>query len=188
MTKNYCIKIPEETTILYSKNKTFITIISPLVTKSIKLNVKVKLVKSKKWVIVAPQLWTSTKAIKEKELKILQGTTYALIKKALSESTVKLFKTIKLVGIGYRAFEVNSFKNQLLMFKLGHSHPIYFKLPKNLSFLCLKFTNLFIFGTSHQNISDSAARFRSAKPPEPYKGKGILYNEEKITLKEGKKV
>ena len=74
------------------------------------------------------------------------------------------------------------------MFKLGYSHPIFFKIPNNLQIFCFKFIKLFVWGNSYKNITQTSALIRSYKKPEPYKGKGILYEGEKIVLKEGKKV
>jgi large subunit ribosomal protein L6 len=90
--------------------------------------------------------------------------------------------------VGYRAFDVDNFENKLLLFKLGYSHSIYFKIPIESQIFCLKRTKLFIHGNSYQDITKIAAFIRSYKKPEPYKGKGILYETEKIILKEGKKV
>ena len=92
------------------------------------------------------------------------------------------------MGVGYRAFDVENFENKLLFFKLGYSHPIFFKITNNLRIVSLKFTKLFICGNSYQSIAQTASLIRSYKKPEPYKGKGILYDNEKITIKEGKKV
>ena len=76
----------------------------------------------------------------------------------------------------------------LLHFKLGYSHFIYFKIPKKLKIFCLKANKLFILGYSYAFVTQIAALIRLYKVSEPYKGKGILYTTEKITLKEGKKM
>ena len=62
------------------------------------------------------------------------------------------------------------------------------KTSKKIKIFCLKTTELFIYGNSYQNVTQTASLIRSYKKPEPYKGKGILYDTEKITLKEGKKI
>ena len=77
---------------------------------------------------------------------------------------------------------------KLLNFKLGYSHQIFFKIPRNLNVFCLKSTKLFVSGLSNSYVNQIAALIRSYKTPEPYKGKGILYENEKIILKEGKKI
>ena len=124
----------------------------------------------------------------DKKIKALQGTTVALIKKCLVESSYIIYEKLKLVGVGYRVFPLSTLNSKILIFKLGYTHPIYFKIPENLQILSLKFTKLFIYGTSYKEISQISSIIRSYKKPEPYKGKGILYYNEKIILKEGKKV
>ena len=121
-------------------------------------------------------------------IKSFQGTTYSLIKQLIVETSSILYKKLKFIGIGYRAFDVKKFNNKLFMFKLGYSHPIYFKIPKKINIFCLKLTKLFVYGNSYQNITKTTSLIKSYKLPEPYKGKGILYENEKIKLKEGKKI
>ena len=111
-----------------------------------------------------------------------------LIKILISETRNIIYKRLKIVGVGYRGFQVEKYEKQLLLFKFGYSHPIYFKIPKNLGVFCLKFTKLFIYGNSYQNINLTASILKKNRLPEPYKGKGILYENEKITIKQGKKI
>ena len=125
---------------------------------------------------------------KKKKIKAIQGTTVALIKQLILETSTTFYKKLKLIGIGYRVFNDENFKDRLLLLKLGHSHPIYLKIPIKLKFFCLKLTKLFIYGNSYQEITKIASIIRANKIPEPYKGKGILYENEKIILKEGKKI
>lgn len=125
---------------------------------------------------------------KMKKIKAVQGTTLALIKQLSIETSAIIYQKLQFVGVGYRAFQVNGFENKLLLFKLGYSHPLYFRISKKLRIFCLKLTKLFISGQSYQTVNQTAALIRSYKKPEPYKGKGILYVNEKIELKEGKKV
>ena len=73
----------------------------------------------------------------KKTLKALQGTTVALIKQIILEISVILHKKLKLVGVGYRVFVTETHNNQVLNFKLGYSHNIYFKIPENLTVFCL---------------------------------------------------
>jgi large subunit ribosomal protein L6 len=95
---------------------------------------------------------------------------------------------MKFIGVGYRAFPLEISNKKLLHLRLGYSHQIYFRFLNELNFFCFKFTKLFIFGNSYQYVTQFAALIRSCKPPEPYKGKGILYENEKISLKIGKRV
>jgi large subunit ribosomal protein L6 len=126
--------------------------------------------------------------VKKKKIKSVQRTTVSLIKQLLIEAVALVYRKLKLVGVGYRVFPAENFEGHLLLLKLGYSHPIYFKIPSNLSIFCLKLTKLFLYGSSHQQVTSTASKIRLNKTPEPYKGKGILYDNEKIVLKEGKKV
>jgi large subunit ribosomal protein L6 len=114
----------------------------------------------------------------------LRGTTAALIKKSFVGLVSGFRKQLKLVGVGYKA-ELSK-KSQLIL-KLGYSHPIYVDIPAHLEVTCLKPTKISIFGNNEQEVSNFSALVRSYKIPEPYKGKGILYRDETINLKEGKK-
>jgi len=186
--KKYIIKIPNDNIVLYCDKKKLISIIGPLGIKSLKLEVKIVLLKAEKTILVTSIPFLNLSNNKKKKMKALQGTTVALIKQLLIETSSVLYQKLKIVGVGYRAFDVENYNKKLLMFKLGYSHSVYFKIPLSINIFCLKFTKLFIYGNSYQNITQTAALIRSYKSPEPYKGKGILYENEKIQLKEGKKV
>jgi large subunit ribosomal protein L6 len=184
----YTVKIPKNTVILYCNTKNIITVIGPLDKKALKLKVKLEILKIEGIINVTSIPVSNMSNNTRKKIKAIQGTTIALIKQLFIETLTIFYKKLKFVGVGYRAFEVDRFKDELLLFKLGYSHPIYFKIPSNLDIFCLKLTKLFIYSNSYQNITQLAATIQSYKLPEPYKGKGILYENEKIKLKEGKKV
>lgn len=183
----YTIQIPKDVIVLYSTKKKIITVISATHRKSLKLELKLDIEPVNNTICVTPIACSSNSSSSKKRIKALQGSTVASIKQALLETSSILYKKLKFVGVGYRAFDVENFKNQIFMLKLGYSHPIYFKKPLNTDIFCLKFTKLFISGNSYQEITKTASNIRSFKSPEPYKGKGILYDNEKISLKEGKK-
>ena len=90
--------------------------------------------------------------------------------------------------MGYKVFPLNILKRNLLQYKLGFSHIIYNKIPKDLKIVSHKSASLYIFGHSYYIINQVAANLRKYKTPEPYKGKGILYENENIILKQGKKI
>jgi large subunit ribosomal protein L6 len=186
--KNYTIKIPNSVAILYCSEKNIITVIGALTKKSLKLKVKIEVLNIKKLIKVSSIPLTKISNSKKKSMLSIQGTTTALIKQLILETSYVLYKKLNLVGVGYRAFDVENFEKKLLFFKLGYSHSIYFKIPIESEIFCLKRTKLFVYGNSYQNITQIASFMRSYKKPEPYKGKGILYETEKIILKEGKKV
>jgi large subunit ribosomal protein L6 len=187
MQKKHLIKIPKDVTVLYSPEKKIITLVGPLKTRSLKLKVKLKLISSNSLIKVTFDSFTLVSNHKKKKIKALQGTTVALIKQLLIETSSIVYQKLKFVGVGYRAFYVDELKKDLLMFKIGYSHPLYFKIAKDIQTFCLKSTKLFIYGNSYQLVNQLASSIRSYKKPEPYKGKGILYETEKIKLKEGKK-
>lgn len=184
----YIIKIPNHITVLYFDDKDILTIIGPLKKKSLSLKLKVIFSEDQKMITVSsnPCLKISNK--QKKNINALKGTTTAIIKQVMLETSYLLYQKLKFVGIGYRTFDVDNFENRLLMFRLGYSHPIFFKVNEEAKIFCLKRIKLFIYGNSYQNLTQTAALIRSYKKPEPYKGKGILYENEKISLKEGKKV
>jgi large subunit ribosomal protein L6 len=186
--KKFNIKIPIDITVIYNEKKQTLTFRGPLKQKSMKLKLKVFIDTSKNFLSVSPSTFSQISNKKKKKIKTLRNTTVALIEHILIETSITVYKKLKINGVGYRAFFTESFDNKLLSLKLGYSHFIYFKIPKNLTVTCPTKTKLCVFGNSYQNVSHISALIRANKLPEPYKGKGILYEDENIVLKEGKKV
>lgn len=186
--RKYLIKIPEQTKVLYDKKKNILIVIGVLKQKSLKLKIKISLDNRNKQIIVTPKPLIKLSSNKSKKIKALQGTSAALITQLIIETSSVLFKKLKLVGVGYRALDVDNMENFVLQMKLGYSHDIFLKKPVDLKLFCLKFTKLFIYGNSYQTITQVAALLQSYKYPEPYKGKGVLYEHQKLNLKEGKKI
>lgn len=186
LSKKFGVKVPKGIKIIYYPEENFIVLIGPLGRKILKL--KLKLIITNIYIFVTKTQSENLKDNRKKTLRALCGTTVACLKQSLLEITVVLYKKIKFVGVGYKVFSVQKYEGQLLQFKLGFSHPIYYKVPKTVKVLTLKYIFIYIFGTSYYFVTQAAANIRSYKFPEPYKGKGILYDNEKITLKEGKKV
>ena len=186
--KKYSVKVPKNIKILYCNEKNLITFIGPLATKSLSLKIKLLLIPPSN-LIIATSLPTDRKSITgSKSSKKMQGTTIAKIKQILIEVTYVLSRKLNLVGVGYRAFSYEKLPNQMYL-KLGYSHLIYFRIPTGVSSNCLKFTKIFIYGNkSYDLLTQTAAQIRSCKLPEPYKGKGVLYDQETIVLKKGKKI
>jgi large subunit ribosomal protein L6 len=188
MQKKNTIKIPKNILVIYSKEKKIITFIGPVHKRSLKLDLKLEIINNLNLIRVTEETFTKKSNCEKKYIKSMQGTTAALIKQILLEASSLIYKKLKIVGVGYRSLPVDGFNDKLLMFKLGYSHSLYFKVPDDINIFSLKFTKLFIYGNSYQNVNQIASTIRLYKKPEPYKGKGILYESEKITLKEGKKV
>jgi len=118
----------------------------------------------------------------DKKAKAFQGLSRSLIANMVAGVTKGFSKTLNIVGVGYRA-EV---KGDMLHLTLGYSHPIEFRLPKGISARVDKQVQITIEGIDKQLVGETAAKIRSFRKPEPYKGKGILYSDEKIRRKIGK--
>jgi len=186
--KKHSIKIPKNIQVIYCDQKNIITFVGPLSTKSLRLPVRLFLLSASNTIIVSRLPIIGNLGVDLKSIKKLQGTTLAKIKQVLIEITYVLYHKLNLVGVGYRAFLHEKLSNQIYL-KLGYSHLIYFKIPTDVSVHCQKFTKLFIFGEcSYDSLTQIAAQIRSCKVPEPYKGKGILHDQEKVILKKGKKI
>lgn len=186
--KKYIIKIPDDTSVLYCEKKQILTLIGPLKRKSISLKLKLLINEQKKLLKVSSLPFSSISNSERKKIKILRGTTIALIKQLLIETSTLISQKLKLHGMGYRVSPAEVLKDDVLSFKLGHSHSIFLKMSNGLSAFCLSRTKLCIFGHSYQDVTQIAAFIRSCRSPEPYKGKGVLYEDETVILKEGKKV
>ena len=188
LVKKYNIQIPKEITAIYSKQKKTLTLLGPLGIKSKKLKVQIFINYVKKIINVSPILFSYSSKIERKKIQMIRNTTISQIKYMLIESSVLLCKKLKINGVGYRTNFTENFDQKLLTFKLGYSHFIYVQVLNSLLLNCLTKTKLCISGNSYENVSHLAARIRDNKKPEPYKSKGVLYDNEIIILKEGKKV
>ena len=190
ISKRYVIKIPSEISVLYCNKTKHLLIKTKVSQKVLSLKVKIIILKEKNLLLVTnlPIQINSFKSIKN--FKSLQGTTTSLIKKMFKEVLSIDCKKLKLVGVGYKVFTIKTEKLglELLQFKLGYSHNIYYKIPKDISIKVRQSTKIFISGFDYNKVSQIAANLKNLKLPEPYKGKGILYFDEIIKLKEGKKI
>jgi large subunit ribosomal protein L6 len=92
-------------------------------------------------------------------------------------------RKLELVGVGFRA----AVQGKTLNLTLGFSHPVTFAIPEGITMETPTQTEIVIKGIDRQKVGQIAAEIRDVRPPEPYKGKGVRYSGEKITLKEGKK-
>ena len=104
------------------------------------------------------------------------------------ESYLIFYQKLKIVGVGYKILDSDTMKDKVFMFKLGFSHNIYFKVAIESRIFCLKLTHFYISSNSYIKTTSLVSTIWALKKPEPYKGKGILYDKENIVLKEGKKV
>lgn len=188
MYKNYLLKIPKNISVFYSKKHQVIFIKGPLSQKIIKLNTQIELFQNKGILKIKNKFFNDSSVKEQKKIKSYQGTNFSLIKQGILEVSKKLFKKLKINGIGYKVDIIETSLFSLLQLKLGFSHFIYYKIPKNIIIKSYKSNKLIILGHDYKLITSIAAKIRNFKVPEVYKGKGILYVNEIIKLKEGKKV
>jgi len=111
------------------------------------------------------------------------GTARALLANLVKGVSDGYERKLELVGVGYRA----SMAGKSLNLSLGFSHPVVFEAPAGISIETPSQTEVLIKGADKQSVGQVAAKIRGFRPPEPYKGKGVRYAGEKITLKEAKK-
>lgn len=118
-----------------------------------------------------------------KEANIHAGTARANMANMVNGVSKGFEKKLVLVGVGYRAKVAGS----NLSLTLGFSHPVEHALPKGITADVPTQTEILIKGVDKQLVGQVASDIRNYRPPEPYKGKGIRYSDEKISLKEAKK-
>jgi large subunit ribosomal protein L6 len=111
------------------------------------------------------------------------GTARALIANMVKGVSDGYERKLELVGVGYRA----SMAGKALNLNLGFSHPVVFNAPEGITLETPTQTEIVIKGFDKQRVGEVAAKIRGYRPPEPYKGKGVRYAGEKITIKEAKK-
>jgi large subunit ribosomal protein L6 len=118
-----------------------------------------------------------------REARALSGTYRALLANMVHGVTRGFEKKLQLVGTGYRA----QAQGAALNLSLGFSHPIVYKLPDGVKAETPTQNDILIKGADRQRVGQVAAEIRAFKSPEPYKGKGVRYADEKVVLKEVKK-
>ena len=116
-------------------------------------------------------------------LNAVAGATRAHLANMVTGVTQGYEKKLELVGVGYRA----AVQAKSLSLTLGYSHLISFPIPDGISIETPSQTEIVVKGIDRQKGGQTAAEIRGFRPPEPYKGKGVKYSDEKISLKEAKK-
>ncbi len=111
------------------------------------------------------------------------GATRAHIANMVLGVTKGYERKLELVGVGFRA----QVQGKTLNLTLGFSHPVNFPIPEGITIETPSQTEIIVRGIDRQKVGQVAAEVRGIRPPEPYKGKGVRYANEQITLKEGKK-
>ena len=124
-----------------------------------------------------------TPANESAEADAMSGTMRALVANMVAGVSKGFERKLTLVGVGFRA----QAQGQKLNLQIGFSHPVVKDMPAGIKVETPSQTEILIKGADRQVVGQIAAEVRAFRPPEPYKGKGIRYADEKITIKETKK-
>ncbi len=122
-------------------------------------------------------------ANESREANAMSGTLRQLVNNMVVGVTAGFEKKLTLVGVGYTAQAAGSKLN----LAVGFSHPVNFDMPEGITVATPAPTEIVIKGADRQRVGQVAAEIRAVRPPEPYKGKGIRYSDERIVIKETKK-
>ena len=145
-------------------------------TLSLAQNVLVKVSNSEGKLTLAP-------INESREADAMSGTFRQLVNNMVVGVSKGFEKKLSLVGVGYKA----SAAGNKLNLAVGFSHPVNIEMPAGITVATPTPTEILIKGADRQRVGQVAAEIRAIRPPEPYKGKGIRYADEKITIKETKK-
>lgn len=119
----------------------------------------------------------------DRKASAMQGLTRSLINNMVIGVTAGFRKELQIVGVGYKA----QLTGKKLVLNLGFSHAIEYNIPEGVK-VTVDGAKITVEGADKQAVGEVAAEIRRFRPPEPYKGKGIRYSDERIVLKEGKSV
>ena len=174
-TGNTPIEIPEGIEVTLNENN--ITVKAKSLEKQFKLPKDLIISIEKKQILIKPRKELN------KKTKMIQGTTRSLLNSIILGCTNDFTKTLKLVGTGYKAI----LQGKILKISAGYSHDIDYQIPEGINIKCQDANTVEISGPNKNQVGQVAADIRSYRKPEPYKGKGIKYENEYIFRKEGKK-
>ena len=118
-----------------------------------------------------------------REANAMSGTVRQLVNNMVVGVTKGFEKKLSLIGVGYKA----AAQGTKLNLQVGYSHPVNIDMPQGITVTTASPTEVVIKGADRQRVGQIAAEIRAVRPPEPYKGKGIRYADEKIVIKETKK-
>src|SRR5688500_8642603 len=171
---NYPVIVPDKVEV--TVNHDLVSVKGPLGTLTQKVSTRVKIER------VDNQLEFKVND-NSRQANALSGTTRALVANMVTGVTTGFEKRLTLVGVGYRA----AAQGDKINLTLGFSHPVVHQLPQGVKAETPTQTEIIIKGTDKQVVGQVAAEVRRYRSPEPYKGKGVRYADEKIVLKETKK-
>jgi large subunit ribosomal protein L6 len=145
-------------------------------TLSLELNTEVELRQEGKTITVKPRSGSRFSTA-------IAGTTRALLANMVEGVTRGFEKKLELKGVGYRAM----IEGRKLNLTLGFSHPVAYEVPAGITIETPSQTEVVVKGNDKQQVGQVAAEIRRFRPPEPYKGKGVRYADERVVIKEAKK-
>jgi len=126
---------------------------------------------------------TFVPADESREANAMSGTMRQLVNNMVLGVTKGFEKKLNLVGVGFRA----AAQGNKLNLAIGFSHPVNIEMPQGITVATPAPTEIIVKGADRQRVGQIAAEIRAVRPPEPYKGKGIRYSDEKVVIKETKK-
>jgi large subunit ribosomal protein L6 len=135
-------------------------------------------------IAVANNQLTVSRAGEDAESKSLHGLSRSIINNMVKGVSDGFVKKLEIQGVGFKA----AVQGKLVNLTLGYSHPLNYAIPDQIKVTVEENTKLTIEGPNKQVVGQVAAEIRSYYPPEPYKGKGVRYSDEKVIRKEGKTV
>lgn len=124
----------------------------------------------------------SFKTLEDKDTGML-GTSYILVRNAMKDLTDGVVAKLKMVGVGFKA----NVSGKFLRVYIGLSHDVFFAVPQGIEVNVANDVEIEVKGNNREKVMQFARMIRDMKKPEPYKGKGIFLNGEKVVRKEGKK-
>lgn len=143
---------------------------------SMELNAEVELAQEDRVLRIAPRSGSRFSSA-------IAGTMRALIANMAQGVSAGFERKLELVGVGYRA----QAQGDKLNLTLGFSHPVVYEVPEGIAVVTPSQTEILVSGADKQKVGQVAAEIRRYRPPEPYKGKGVRYADERVVLKEAKK-
>jgi large subunit ribosomal protein L6 len=160
----------------FSQSGSVVTMKGSKGTLSLELNSEVELTQKDNALMVKPRSGS-------RFATAVSGTMRSLLANMAQGVTEGFERKLELVGVGYRAQAQGSTLN----LTLGFSHPVVHEVPEGVTVETPSQTEIFVRGADKQKVGQVAAEIRSYRPPEPYKGKGVRYADERVMLKEAKK-
>ncbi|MDH5750094.1 MAG: 50S ribosomal protein L6 [Rhodospirillales bacterium] len=128
------------------------------------------------------QIWVKPSSDSSQSQK-MWGTMRSMLSNMITGVSEGFTRNLEVNGVGYRA----QVQGKDLILQLGYSHEVRFPIPEGVTIQCPEQTKISLSGADKQKVGQAAAVIRRFRPPEPYKGKGIKYDDELIVRKEGKK-